>query len=124
MVRVSLFIFCAMIAGANRALAQTVGPAPESAQPASSDVGAAGGGATNSNLLGDLGGLRPFLSKYGVTLSVQEQSEILGNVTGGRQQGFEYDGLTTGTVRSIRKPHLAGMAACSTSVACKFMGAT
>src|ERR1700683_3975115 len=45
-------------------------------------------------LLGDMGGLRPFLSKYGMSLAIQETSEVLGNVTGGVNRGFEYDGLT------------------------------
>ena len=54
---------------------------------------------SSATLLGDIGGLRPFLGKYGVTLTLQEQSEILGNVSGGRRQGFAYDGLTSGTVQ-------------------------
>ena len=41
-----------------------------------------------------MGGLRPFLSQYGISLALQETSEVLGNVTGGFHQGFEYDGLT------------------------------
>ena len=45
-------------------------------------------------LLGDLFGLRTFLSKYGITLVAQETSEILGNPTGGTQKGAQYDGLT------------------------------
>jgi porin len=48
----------------------------------------------SSGLLGDMGGLRPFLSKYGLSLTIQETSEVLGNVTGGVSKGFEYDGLT------------------------------
>ena len=51
----------------------------------------------SANLLGDMWGLRPMLSKYGVTLSITETSEILGNVSGGTRQGFDYDGLTTAT---------------------------
>jgi porin len=39
-------------------------------------------------------GLRTLLSTYGMSLAVQETSEVLGNVTGGAHQGFEYDGLT------------------------------
>jgi len=39
-------------------------------------------------------GLRSNLSKNGMTLSVQETSEYLGNTSGGTKQGFEYDGLT------------------------------
>ena len=53
----------------------------------------------SSNLLGDMWGLRPFLSKYGMTLSVVENSEVFGNVTGGVRQGFEYNGLTTATLQ-------------------------
>ena len=53
----------------------------------------------SSNLLGDMWGFRPFLSKYGMTLSIVEQSEVLGNLTGGIRQGFAYDGLTTATLQ-------------------------
>ena len=45
-------------------------------------------------LLGDMWGLRPWLSKYGLSLNILETSEVLGNVSGGVNQGFEYDGLT------------------------------
>jgi porin len=45
-------------------------------------------------LLGDLFGLRTQLSKIGVSLAIQETSEVLGNATGGVKQGAEYDGLT------------------------------
>lgn len=45
-------------------------------------------------LLGDMFGLRTFLSKYGISFAVQETSEVLGNVTGGIHRGAEYDGLT------------------------------
>ncbi len=53
----------------------------------------------SSNLLGDMWGLRPMLAKYGVTLNFVENSEVLGNVTGGYRQGFYYEGLTTGTLQ-------------------------
>jgi len=46
-------------------------------------------------LLGDMGGVRPWLGQYGVTFNLQEISEILGNVTGGIHTGADYDGLTT-----------------------------
>ncbi len=45
-------------------------------------------------LLGDLFGLRSALSPYGITIALQETSEVLGNVTGGIQRGADYDGLT------------------------------
>ena len=48
----------------------------------------------SSALLGDMWGLRTQLSKHGMTLSIQETSEYLGNTTGGIKRGFEYDGLT------------------------------
>jgi porin len=45
-------------------------------------------------LFGDMWGLRPWLSRYGMTLSILETSEVLGNLSGGVQRGFAYDGLT------------------------------
>jgi porin len=79
-----------------------IAPAPELQptpnQPTTSETPPTAGFFTelsrSNYLLGDMGGLRPFLSKYGLTLSIQETSEVLGNVTGGVRQGFEYDGLT------------------------------
>jgi porin len=54
---------------------------------------------TAPTLLGDMGGLRPWLLQYGVTFSATEVSEGLGNVTGGRRRGFDYEGLTTTTLQ-------------------------
>jgi porin len=45
-------------------------------------------------LLGDMWGLRTGLSRYGISLAVQETSEVLGNVSGGSRRGADYDGLT------------------------------
>src|SRR5208282_1617980 len=45
-------------------------------------------------MLGDMWGLRTFLSRYGMSFAVQETSEVLGNVSGGAKQNFLYDGLT------------------------------
>jgi porin len=45
-------------------------------------------------LLGDMGGLRPMMSRYGLSLNILETSEVLGNVTGGTKHGVDYDGLT------------------------------
>ena len=49
---------------------------------------------TRPHLLGDLGGIRPFLATYGISLGLTETSEVWGNVTGGVHQGADYDGLT------------------------------
>lgn len=53
---------------------------------------------TRQNALGDMGGLRPWLGRYGVNLQVTEVSEYLANLRGGLHRGGEYDGLTTATV--------------------------
>jgi porin len=50
--------------------------------------------ARSQYMLGDMGGLRPWLSKYGMTLNIEETSEALGNVSGGVREGLDYDGLT------------------------------
>ena len=54
---------------------------------------------SRQNLLGDIGGLRPWLGKYGVTFSLTETSEYLANLRGGLHTGGDYDGLTTATVQ-------------------------
>ncbi|WP_250265655.1 carbohydrate porin [Rhodovastum atsumiense] len=46
------------------------------------------------HMLGDLGGLRSRLEDAGVTLTLQETSEVLGNVSGGFRQGAVYEGAT------------------------------
>ena len=48
----------------------------------------------SSALFEDLWGLRTNLSRHGITLSIQETSELLGNTSGGTRKGFDYDGLT------------------------------
>jgi porin len=76
---------------------------PPLSMPASTQAGPGGtGGYTGflgdldrSNfLLGDLFGVRSWLSQFGVSLAIQETSEVLGNATGGVRQGVAYDGLT------------------------------
>jgi porin len=46
-------------------------------------------------LTGSWAGVRPQLETAGITLSVQEQSEVWANLTGGGRTGTAYDGLTT-----------------------------
>jgi porin len=73
-------------------------PTEEELQPSEyTPTGAAGflsGLARTNFLLGNMGGLRPFLSQYGISFALQETSEVLGNVTGGLNKGADYDGLT------------------------------
>ena len=45
-------------------------------------------------MLGDIGGLRTFLGRYGVTFGLQETSELFGNATGGVNTGVAYNGAT------------------------------
>ena len=73
--------------------------APAPSAPAAGPFGFLSTAARSSNLLGDMWGFRTLLSQYGMTLSVVEQSEILGNVSGGSRQGFAYEGLTTATLQ-------------------------
>ncbi len=51
-----------------------------------------------AELLGDMGGLRPFLSSHGISFGLSETDEALGNATGGLRRGVEYDGITTMTL--------------------------
>jgi len=75
--------------------------------PVLNDEAAAGAGSTSfwdglnrsSALLGDMGGLRTALSSRGISLAIQDTSEVLGNVSGGSRRGFDYDGLTTVTMQ-------------------------
>jgi porin len=78
------------------ATAATPAPAPVSASGPFGFLATAG---RSANLFADMWGLRPGLAKYGMTLSVIENSEAMGNVTGGVRQGFEYNGLTTATLQ-------------------------
>lgn len=49
---------------------------------------------SRTSLLGDIFGLRTWAGQYGVSIGLQETSEVLGNVTGGVHTGFDYDGQT------------------------------
>ena len=54
----------------------------------------------DSAFFGDLWGLRPALAKFGTTLTIQDQDEALGNLTGGTQRTAVYEGLTTATLQT------------------------
>jgi porin len=91
----------AMACVAGAAFADSIPPAAP-APAASADAGPFGflsPSWQSPNLLGDMGGLRPALAKYGVTLTILENVETFGNLTGGVQQGFEVNGLTTVTLQ-------------------------
>src|ERR1700722_10361815 len=110
---IGLTVLLSLGAGAP-ALAQTSGEAapsapavtpPEAAPssgPAATDNAATAAPAApaptgfrdRSNLLGDMGGLRPWLGNYGVTLGLQETSEYMNNLSGGIHRSGAYDGLT------------------------------
>ena len=49
---------------------------------------------TRSSLLGDPGGLRAQLARAGLSLGLQETSEVFANLTGGVHRGAAYDGVT------------------------------
>jgi porin len=59
-----------------------------------SPLGFLNGISRSGYMLGDMWGLRPWLSRYGMSLSITETSEVLGNPVGGLHQGADYDGLT------------------------------
>ena len=50
---------------------------------------------SRSNFLGSIYGLRTLLDRYGVSLGLQETSEVFGNATGGIHRGAAFNGLTT-----------------------------
>ncbi len=79
-------LLCLALLGTNPAFAEDAAPAPT-------------GIWERANLLGDPAGIRSKLANAGVTLTLTEQSELLGNVSGGFKQGATYDGLTTLTVQ-------------------------
>ena len=80
-----------------------IAAAAASAAPGASGAGPLGLLSTNShssNLLGDMWGLRPVLSQIRHDADhPARSSEVLGNVSGGVRQGFDYDGLTTATLQ-------------------------
>ena len=79
--------FClafALAAQAAAAHADSSAPAPKTGTPtappdAPGVFGFLNASASNPNLLGDMGGFRTFLGKYGLTLNLTENAEIFGN---------------------------------------------
>jgi porin len=91
--------FCLWGGAAVAAPPQVQVPTEEQLQPGENPSTVEGsdfisGLARTNFLLGNMGGVRPFLAQYGISFALQETSEVLGNVSGGFHQGVEYDGLT------------------------------
>ena len=76
------------------ASAQQASPTPGAPQGAGQPPSYKGDILTRTNLLGGFGGLRTFLSNYGVTFGLQDTNEVFGNATGGVHTGAAYDGAT------------------------------
>jgi porin len=96
------FAWASLTAGA--AMAEANPDATAQAPRADTSVEAAGTGQETGfwnrpQMLGDMGGLRPWLGKYGVTFALTETSEVLANLRGGLARGADYDGLTTAIVQ-------------------------
>jgi porin len=51
------------------------------------------------NLFGDIGGLRPTLDQYGITLNLQDAETLLGTVSGGVKQGATLQGTTIASLQ-------------------------
>lgn len=79
------------LAGIMIAGAVALAPPLARAQTAASD-------SYDANLLGDMAGLRPFLAANGLTFSLNNTSELLGNPTGGLRQELVFEGGALATL--------------------------
>lgn len=72
----------------------------QTSQPGAQPTGTAAQSIWNQDTLtGNWGGLRQILQDDGITVALQEQSEVWDNLAGGFRQGTAYDGLTTASLR-------------------------
>jgi porin len=94
--RLTTFVPACLLLSAGAQAQQVPPPATPAPAPAPAEPGFMTGmfASSRSNLLGDMVGLRGALGNYGISLGLQEISEVLGNVTGGIHQGAAYEGLT------------------------------
>ena len=78
-----------------------VGPLDTNAVPdaAGDEPGFLTGIIKRDTLLGDAGGLRTWLGRYGISVTLTDVSDVLGNVSGGIDKGATYNALTTLTVQ-------------------------
>lgn len=88
------------------AKAQPVPHAPPHKPDTDDDVTTDTDSDTDDNLLGNMGGIRPWLDRYGITFDLQEVDELWGNLTGGippnggdkAGTGPAYNGVTMPTL--------------------------
>ena len=59
----------------------------------------------DKELLGDVGGLRSAIGKYGLTFGLSETDEVLGNPSGGARRGAIYEGLTDANLKLDLRPY-------------------
>lgn len=78
---------------------QPAEPVPSAGTPGFSPLGFINNIDRTGALFGDLWGARPFLARYGMTLTIAENVELIGNVTGGTSQIAVPEGLTTATLQ-------------------------
>lgn len=75
------------------------------AEPDPAPGAEAAGAGWRDTLLGDLGGVRPWLAQFGAKLDLSEIGEVLGNPVGGRRQGVIFEGLTDLSLTIDFKPY-------------------
>ena len=98
-------LLCAFALLAAKASWAQTSATPSSGQPtpanAESEPGFLGDlfAPSRTNLLGDMFGLRAALGQHGITFTVTDTDEWLGNVSGGFRHGATYEGLTTVTIQ-------------------------
>lgn len=81
--------------GALATLALLTELAPSAATAQAVDAAPPAGLWQRETLLGDWGGLRGALAEHGITLTLSETAETLGNVTGGAKTGAIFEGRLT-----------------------------
>jgi porin len=93
-------LLAAGTATASQAQVPTPRPSPgQVTQPGDTQPGFLTGIWRRDTLLGDAGGLRTVLGRYGITIGLTDIEEWLGNASGGLQRGATYDALTTLTIQ-------------------------
>jgi porin len=78
---------------------QAPSPAQTSPTPGGGPLGFLNNIDRSAALFGDLWGARPMLARLGMTLSIADTEEVLGNVTGGTGLAWVPEGLTTATLQ-------------------------